>query len=321
MFFMSNIFFDDTQDENEFRKIRWYRRHLRDRSNPLDLPEEHFLQRYRVSKDVFAYLLRELKFEAGYKCTFIPPILQLAITLQLLGGGAYQFTCRRWIQFKFSGRTQEYFMANYNIPGVIGCIDGTHITFLRPPQDEYMFFNRKGKHSINAMVICNEKYEILAINAKYGGCAHDSFVWHQSREHDLLETQYDSGRRNFWLLGDSGYKLEPYVITPYRISPDNSPEAKFNEIHSKARSVVERCIGVWKTRWRIILEERKCRYLPSKVARLIYVTAALHNICCHFKVPLNERISVDTDGIDETIRFSNETSTATTNRDRIRDAL
>lgn len=74
-------------------------------------------------------------------------------------------------------------------------------------------------------------------------------------------------------------------------------------------------------RWRIVFEERKCRYLPPKVSRLAYVTAALHNICCHFKVPLTERSSVNTNEIEETRSFPNETPTAITIRDRIRDEV
>lgn len=47
--------------------------------------------------------------------------------------------------------------------------------------------------------------------------------------------------------GDSGYPLEPFLITPYRNAAENSPEARFNYVHSQARSIVERCIGVMKS--------------------------------------------------------------------------
>lgn len=49
--------------------------------------------------------------------------------------------------------------------------------------------------------ICDHKYVILAINSKYGGAAHDSFVWKESDERILLEEKYKENLRNFWLLG------------------------------------------------------------------------------------------------------------------------
>ncbi|XP_058840877.1 putative nuclease HARBI1 [Topomyia yanbarensis] len=228
--FFSDVFLFNIPNEEEHRQIKFYRRSLRDSSNPLELPEELFLRRYRVNKEVFVYLHTQLHLPNGARCTFIPPILQLATTLQLLGGGSYQWQvgvdfvapmsqstvhyvttsvikemesafCKKWIRFKISNVTKQFFYAKYRIPSVIGCIDGTHIMMLRPQQNEHMFFNRKGKHSINAMIICNETLEIMSVNAKYGGCAHDSFVWQQSKERAMLETEYDKGMRNIWLLG------------------------------------------------------------------------------------------------------------------------
>lgn len=49
--------------------------------------------------------------------------------------------------------------------------------------------------------ICDHKYVILAINSKYGGAAHDSFVWKESDERILLKEKYKENLRNFWLLG------------------------------------------------------------------------------------------------------------------------
>lgn len=40
-------------------------------------------------------------------------------------------------------------------------------------------------------------------------------------------------------------------------------------------------------RWRILLDERQPRYAPKKLARIINVTAALHNVCKYFNVPFD----------------------------------
>lgn len=82
----------------------------------------------------------------------------------------------------------------------------------------------------------------MAINARFGGAAHDSFVWDSSAEKQWFESNYTAGKK-LWLLGDSGYPLQPWLMTPYRSPEEGSLEAKFNDAHSAARSVIERCIG------------------------------------------------------------------------------
>lgn len=39
------------------------------------------------------------------------------------------------------------------MPGVIGCIDCTHIAITRPVEEEHTFFNRKGYHSLNVQMV------------------------------------------------------------------------------------------------------------------------------------------------------------------------
>ena len=43
-----------------------------------------------------------------------------------------------------------YLMAGF--PGVLGCIDGTHVKIIAPTDLEGMYVNRKNYHSINVQV-------------------------------------------------------------------------------------------------------------------------------------------------------------------------
>ncbi|KAL9874710.1 uncharacterized protein ACN427_013091 [Glossina fuscipes fuscipes] len=56
----------------------------------------------------------------------------------------------------------------------------------------------------------------------------------------------------------SGYPLEPWLMTPYKNAVD--PIGKYNDIHPQARSIVNRCIDLYKGRWRIFMEDRKSRH-------------------------------------------------------------
>lgn len=49
--------------------------------------------------------------------------------------------------------TKISFFNKCGIPGVIGAVDGTHIQIIRPKHNEHLYFNRKLKHSINAMAV------------------------------------------------------------------------------------------------------------------------------------------------------------------------
>lgn len=110
--------------------------------------------------------------------------------------------------------TKISFFNKCGIPGVIGAVDGTHIQIIRPKHNEHLYFNRKLKHSINAMAvsktfcihifsyinqlyftiqICDHKMIIRAIDGRFGGACHDSHVWNLSDEKQYLKNKYQEG--------------------------------------------------------------------------------------------------------------------------------
>lgn len=46
-----------------------------------------------------------------------------------------------------------------------------------------------------------------------------------------------------WLLGDSGYPLRPWLMTPF-LTPQAGQQEKYNASHIKTRNCVERAFGV-----------------------------------------------------------------------------
>ncbi|XP_061390004.1 putative nuclease HARBI1 isoform X1 [Musca vetustissima] len=336
---MDTCFFVLSSSEDEDgNNIKIIRRQIRERSDPLSLSENAFRQRFRLTKEAFRYVLSRLDF-SGHMSSSIPAVLQLASTLSLLASGSFQHTvgndfligmsqsatcrvvqrvakemelklCPEHINFSpdQSALCMEHFCTKFRIPGVIGCVDGTHFGLQKPTENEHMFFNRKGYHSLNSMIICDHQHIITAILSKYGGAAHDSFVWKHSDERRLLEQMYTNNSfKNGWLLADSGYPLEPWCITPYRNPADGSPESKFNEVHSSARCIVERTIGILKARWKIVCHDRRSRYSPVKMALFGNVCAALHNICIKFKVPMYTEKDFNIESVTMEVETSNHT--------------
>jgi len=133
--------------------------------------------------------------------------------------------------------------------------------------------------------------KIRAVDARYPGSSHDAFVWSVSNARQYYLGQYESGDRSFRLLGDCGYGIEPFLLTPYRDPTYNSREYKFNIAHSSARNVVERTIGVLKSRFRCLLGT--LHYKPEKVVKIINVCCGLHNICRDYNVQHNVEEIID----------------------------
>ncbi|XP_060810554.1 putative nuclease HARBI1 [Amyelois transitella] len=107
---------------------------------------------------------------------------------------------------------KEYrFFNKFGIPGVIGCIDCTHVRIVRPNEHEDRYFCRKKFHSLNVQLICDADQQILSVDASHPGSFHDSFIWsyHPVRYH--LE---NLGPEETWLLGDSGYSQRRTMMTP-----------------------------------------------------------------------------------------------------------
>lgn len=101
-----------------------------------------------------------------------------------------------------------------------------------------------------------------------------------------MEQAYANGERNTVLLGDSGYPLEKWLIVPFK--EPTEPEKIFNNKHAKARNPIERCNGVLKGVFRCLTKERKLRYEPSKVIKIVNVCCALHNIRLFYNMEIVE---------------------------------
>lgn len=98
----------------------------------------------------------------------------------------------------------------------------------------------------------------------------------------------------YFILGDGGYKLKPFLMTPFR-NPSDASEILFNKKHISARNVVERCFGVLKNRFRCLIGSRGLHYHPSKATQIVNACCALHNICIYYKCPEDTNTLAETE--------------------------
>lgn len=68
-------------------------------------------------------------------------------------------------------------------------------------------------------------------------------------------------------------------MTPISNPIPNTPEERFNDNFKLIRSLIERCNGLLKARFRCLLQHRTLHYAPEKAAQIIVACCILHNIC------------------------------------------
>ncbi|KAG8234017.1 hypothetical protein J437_LFUL019336 [Ladona fulva] len=182
-------------------------------------------------------------------------------------------------------------MEKSGFPGVIGAVDGTHIEIVPPVRErEHDFANRKGFQCKNVQIVCGYDLEILSLNAQHGGRTHDAHIWRMCQLYQYMRRSYEEGDQCHWFLRDSGYPLQPWLMTSISNPPPDSPEERYNARHRQALSCVEKCIGVWKA-WFMVNSMHHFNdiiykwNLSSYIGILINACAILHNMALYYRVP------------------------------------
>ncbi|KAB0793155.1 hypothetical protein PPYR_12775 [Photinus pyralis] len=146
-------------------------------------------------------------------------------------------------------RVRQGFFNQYGFPGIVECIDCTHVAIVPPPSNdeehpEHLYVNRKSYHSINVQLICDAQLRIMNVNARFPGSTNDSYIWNQTVVQALLRNIHGRRERDYFLLD----------------AVDGTPEAHYNVVHKSTRATVERCNGVLKARFRCLLKHRVLQF-------------------------------------------------------------
>ncbi|KAI5643762.1 DDE superfamily endonuclease domain-containing protein [Phthorimaea operculella] len=260
---------------------------ITDRSNPFSRSERKFRKLFRLSREMGHNFVDVLCTGENNPLNLgtIPAHLKVLSALNFFAHGSYQtsvgeinilgqsqptvsrsleMVCslilerltQLWIKFPMTRQekesTMQGFQDMYGIPHTLGAVDGTHISIHKPPINHptapgSLFYNRKGYYSINCQMICDAKSRITSVNPNFPGSTHDAAIWQSSNVHQYLKDQYVDHRPMEWLLGDKGYPLLPWLMTPLAEVGAGTPEERYNKMHSHARVVIEMTFGRLKT--------------------------------------------------------------------------
>ena len=173
-------------------------------------------------------------------------------------------------------RVKHGFYVIAHFPNCIGAIDCTHVRIQSSGgADAETFRNRKGFFSINVQTVSDSSLLIRDIVARWPGSSHDSHIFNSSR----IKRRFEN--REFGtavLVGDSGYAVRNYLITPLG-NVNTREEQLFQEAITRTRNPVERSYGVWKRRFPVLATG--IRLKMDRIQSIIVATAVLHNIACN----------------------------------------
>lgn len=201
-----------------------------------------------------------------------------------------------WIHFPSTDeefeREKTAWQEAYNFPCAIGAVDCTQVPILKPTihGDEYV--NRKGFPSVNVLATCNSSEMFTSVDVSWPGSVHDARIWANSEIHTII-------RRNqvrAVLLGDAGFGVAPWLMTPFR-RPGNPVEQAYNNRLSSERVIIERCFGQVKQRFPIL--QHKIRVATEKVPQIISCCFILHNVAKYLRdddFPLEENREENVEG-------------------------
>lgn len=304
---------DDLDNVEAVNRMRIERRRLRDRQDPFQLTEAHFCKIFRFTRQVVTTLIEELQPRLQrQRANGLSVQTQVLCALRFYAQGSYQLgvglqafislsqasvsRCihavtraivdeytRRVIVFPTNQRQRdearaEFAAAPQPFVGAIGAIDCTHVKIPTPTEHEEAYLNHHGYHSLNVQLVCAPNLRILNVDSRFPGSRHDAAIWRASAVRRYMERWYQRGERETWLLGDSGYPLEPWLMTPITNAEEGTPEYRYTEDHCKARSPIERCNGVLKMVFRCLCEQRVLMYAPEFAGNIVLACAILHNM-------------------------------------------
>ena len=130
---------------------------------------------------------------------------------------------RHQIAFPTRDRPMQDFFDFCGLPSVAGAIDGTHIHIRKPfvsPQDYFYF--KSGGYTIQMQATVDRHRRFLDVVVGMPGSTHDSRVLRRSSlyQRSMSNTLFPEGVTfegfSPYLIGDSGYPLHQWLVTPYR---------------------------------------------------------------------------------------------------------
>jgi hypothetical protein len=216
--------------------------------------DSRWIENFRMSKSSLLNLSRMLAPHIQRQNTrfrkAVPSVVKVACALYKLTQGASLLSCseqfaigkstmscairdvvravnvvlRREIQWPRGNAVQtamDDFREWCGLPAVVGAIDGTHFDIHKPhhsPEDYYYF--KTGGYSMQCQAVVDKRKRFLDVYVGMPGSTNDcrmlkrSSLYNLARHGRLFDANVTHEGFNPYLLGDKGYPLLPWLLTP-----------------------------------------------------------------------------------------------------------
>ena len=152
----------------------------------------------------------------------------------------------------------------WNMPHVIGAIDGKCIRMRYPKFSGIQYYNYKGFFSLVLMAICDANYCFTLFDVGQFRSNNDSGILANSKMGEAIENvslkvpdfakiNADTGKIPYYFIGDEIFPLKTWLMRPYpkKALVDDEEKKIFNYRQSRARRVIKNAFGILTARWRI----------------------------------------------------------------------
>ncbi|XP_010253295.1 PREDICTED: putative nuclease HARBI1 [Nelumbo nucifera] len=175
------------------------------------------------------------------------------------------------------------------LPNCCGAIDTTHIMMCLPSVDPSndVWFDHEKNHSMVLQAIVDPEMRFRDIVTGWPGSLNDSIVLQNSGFFKLCEKGKRLNGKKMklsegsevreYIIGDVGFPLLPWLVTPYQGKDLSESSTEFNKRHFATRVVAHRALARLKEMWRIV-QGVMWRPDKHKLPRIILVCCLLHNI-------------------------------------------
>ncbi|KAE8738765.1 hypothetical protein FOCC_FOCC015747 [Frankliniella occidentalis] len=163
-------------------------------------------------------------------------------------------------------------------PGIIGSIDGTHITVTAPLVDAASYRNRHDSYSINVQAVVDSTLLVRHLHVGEVGSMHDNRVFRRSPLYSDMLTgppgQFISDDEH--IVGDGAYTQTEFLMVPFRNNGHLTPvQLNYNRKLSQSRVRVENAFARAKGKW------RRLKFMHARKQEVVvdHITASfvLHN--------------------------------------------
>ncbi|KAK0142242.1 putative nuclease HARBI1 [Merluccius polli] len=171
-------------------------------------------------------------------------------------------------------RTKRKFFSLGGMPNTIGAIDCTHVHIQAPRSREWEYVTVIERAGTALTCSLWGMLTLLSPTVSYDGLGLYTMPKLQQTTPDGI------------LLGDSGYPLLPWLMTPFA-TVTNDSQQRYNSVHATTRGTIERLNGVIKRRFACL---NYLRVESQKACHIICACIVLHNIPQTRIVPLQEAL-------------------------------